>query len=275
MTDHSAIALHYERPGLLEAILKALDSAGKSPPYTLNDLAAVDQFHMGGRSATEGLAHLARIDATTRVLDVGGGIGGPARTLAHEIGCPVTLLDITVEFCRTAEALNRLTGLEHLVTVRQGDALAMPFEPRSFDCAWTQHSTMNIADKRALYREIHRVVRPGGTLAMHEVTAGMRGRIFMPVPWASLHGLSHLESPHELREAIEEAGFRVREWEDVTPAALFWWQSRKVDSRNPAPPPPVGIHLILGPAAGEMGANTLRNIEEDRIRVVRGVFTRL
>jgi len=106
------------------------------------------------------------------VLDVGSGVGGPARTLASEFGCKVTGLDLTKTYTHAAEMLINHVGLGDSVTFQQGSALDMPFDDESFDAAWLQHVSINIEGKMQLFRGIHRVIRSGGRLAIHEVMDG-------------------------------------------------------------------------------------------------------
>src|SRR5688572_27534524 len=185
--SESRVASHYGRPHLTRTIEEALRAAGIDPTRAdLSDLAPVDHFHSLGHAATVDLARLAGIAAWQQVLDVGGGIGGPARTLASVYGARVTVLDLTPEFCETGAEMTRWTGLEDRVTFRVGDALRMPFEAGSFDVVWTQHSTMNIPDKPELYRQARRMLRAGGRVALHELTAGSAGDpTHYPLPWAS------------------------------------------------------------------------------------------
>src|SRR5262245_3520897 len=160
-----AIEAHWSRDGLGPSILEAVAAAGKNlDALTVDDLAASDQFHGGGKPATVRLARLAGLEPGQRVL-VGGGVGGPARALAVEFGCRVTVADLTETYVRAAEMLTVRLGLADRVTHRVANALALPFEDASFDVVWTQNSGMNIADKPALYRGFHRVLRPGGLLA--------------------------------------------------------------------------------------------------------------
>ncbi len=174
METTAAVAGHYGKEKLLETILDALRAAGKDPErLTVEDLATFDHFHLRGRDATLELLRLAGLRAGELVLDVGGGIGGPARTLA-EAGCSVTVLDLTEEFCRTGAALTERVALGARVTFRHASALDMPFEDGAFDAAWTQHSSMNIEDKEQLYKEIARVVRRGGN-ARHARNHGRAG----------------------------------------------------------------------------------------------------
>lgn len=269
MVDHPVDA-HYGRSSLVEKVLGALDAAGKRPgEVSPDDLSSVDQFHTRGRPATLDLARHAGIASGMRVLDVGGGLGGPARTLATEYGCPVEVLDLTEEFCRAGEALTTLTGLSALVTFRRGDALNMPYPDETFDIAWTQHSSINVPDKRRLYREIQRVLRPGGRLALHEIMAGGTSPIRFPVPWAREPSLSHLQPPQTVRSLISASGFRELSWIDETALATEWFQQRLPAPRDP---PPLGLHLLLGPDFGEMFRNQVLNLQEGRIVVIQAVF---
>jgi len=97
--------------------------------------------------------------AETRVLDVGGGLGGPARTLAVKYGCRVTVIDLTESYVRAGELLTERLRLGDRVSHRVGDALELPFPAGTFDIVWTQNSGMNIADKERLYAGFHRVLR--------------------------------------------------------------------------------------------------------------------
>ena len=152
----------------------------------------------------------------TRVLDVGGGFGGPARTLAVEFGCLVTTVDLTDSYVRAAQALTARMGLDDRVSHHVGNALALPFPDGAFDLVWTQNSGMNIADKERLYAGFHRVLRPGGRLALQEPMAGPVAPLLYPVMWARDASTSFLRAPAEMRAVIEAAGFRARAWDDVT-----------------------------------------------------------
>jgi ubiquinone/menaquinone biosynthesis C-methylase UbiE len=236
----------------------------------VEDLTPVDQLHARGREATLELARLAGITAGMPVLDVGGRLGGPARTLASEFGCAVEVLDVTEEFCRTGTTLTTRTGLGDLVSFRHGIALEIPYPDADFDVAWTQHSSMNIADKERLYAEIRRVLRPGGRLAMHEFLAGPVSPIHFPVPWARNPGLNHLRPSEEFRALIQDTGFEELTWIDDTDPALRWHQKRL--ATTPERPSLLGRHLVLGDALGEMFRNQLCNLAERRMSIVQAVL---
>ena len=275
--DYRSVGEHYASDDLAVAILTALHEAGKDPDsITAQDLTPVDQFHTRGEDATLELARLADITPEIQVLDVGGGLGGPARTLATEIGCSVEVLDITQEFCRVGEMLATRTGLGDHVTFRHASALDMPHPDANFDTVWMQHSSMNIADKERLYAEIHGVLRPGGHLVLHEIMAGPVAPIHFPVPWARGPEISFLHPREEVRALITDTGFKESAWVNETASAMRWFRERLAATDAASGElPPLGLHLVLGADLGQMFQNLARNLQEDRVVVVKGVFERL
>jgi ubiquinone/menaquinone biosynthesis C-methylase UbiE len=269
-------AEHY-MAGALDA---ALDAALAQPhavdtAYALEALAGLDQFHTGGLAATRMLAERAAIVAADRVLDIGGGLGGPARVLAHERGCQVTVVDLTEAYCRGGARLTAWAGLTDRVRFQHGDALALPYADQSFDVVWTQHSTMNIADKARLSAEIYRVLRPGGRLALFEVVAGSGAAIHFPAPWARSPSMSFLVTPAVLRTTLAKVGLREIAWRDTSAWALDWFAEQQQARANAAgSPSPVDLSLVLGPEFRTMVQNHRRNLQEERIRIVEGVLAR-
>lgn len=273
--DHArSVNAHYGRRELGALVLEGLRAAGKDPErVSPADLAPVDQFHTRGRDATLELARLAGLEADCTVLDVGGGIGGAARTLAASLDAHVTVVDITADYCRVGADLTRRAGLDHRVRFCHASALDLPFRAAAFDAVLTQHSSMNIEDKARLYREIGRVLGPGGRLALHEIAAGAVQPVHFPVPWAREPSVSFLRPAEDVRRLIVESGFAEVAWVDQTAPSLEWFR-RRVAAAGSGPPPPLGLHLLLGPDAPVMFANQVRNLEEARITVVQGVFRR-
>ncbi|MFO1077058.1 MAG: methyltransferase domain-containing protein [Planctomycetota bacterium] len=275
-SDGSGVRRQYHRTELLERICAGVSAAGGDPEaLTIEQLGPVDHFHLGGGEETARLIGLAGFRSSMRVLDVGGGIGGPARMLAARVGCDVTVLDLCDDYCAVGAELTRRTGLGERVRFRAASALAMPFADRAFTGAWSQHSSMNIEDKAALYREVHRVLEPGARFALHEVVAGPAGPVHFPVPWANDPAISFLCPQAEVRELIAAAGFREILWQDVTTRTRDWLAARIAAGKAAASagkPPALGIHLVIGPDAPVKFANMLRNIDEGRQEIVQAVF---
>lgn len=274
MEPHTdAVAAHYHRDGLSEAILDALVRDGKDPARLgIDDLQMVDEVHSRGRETTVEVAGLTPIGADDRVLDVGCGLGGPARYLASTRGCAVTGIDLSPAFVEAGNRLSALLGLSQRVSLQAGNALAMPFADASFDLAWTVQMQMSIADKARLYGEIRRVLVPGGRLVFQDIVRGPVAGLLTPTPWAGDPAHSFLLPPEELRATIVAAGFDELLWRD-TSAAMKDWQARQ--SASPAPAgarPALGIHLALGPDAGEKRRNAQRNLAAGHIGFVQGVF---
>ncbi len=269
----SSLNTHYGRRGLSDRIIAALRDTGIDlQSITTDDLSPVAEFHIGGQAATLELAQNAGMGPGMRVLDIGSGLGGPARTLSQHYGCQVTGLDLTEEFCRVATMLTELCGMQERVSFLHGNALDMPFENTSFDLVWTQQAGMNIENKPRLYQEINRVLAVGGRLVFQEVLRGPETPLRLPVPWAREAGLSFLEPPDAIRDLLAKSGFREMIWHDVTPQYIDEYRKIAAQTADPEGPPPLGIHLILGPDAGKMRKNVVRNLEEQRIIVIQGVL---
>jgi SAM-dependent methyltransferase len=260
------IAIQYTTGLSRPHIEQALITAGKDPGHLQPaDLGALEDFHTMGRIATSQLAELASITRADHVLDAGSGIGGTARFLAGQYGCRVTTIDLTEEYCDTARWLNELTGLDDLISVRQGDVTALPFADAAFQVVTSQHVQMNVSDKGRLYTETRRVLVPGGRLAIWDITAGTPGELGYPLPWADRPELSHLASPGQLCAAIESAGFTVEHWNDLTGQAAELMAA--VLSR---PAGPLGLHAFVSNFAAK-AANLTRALSAGRLRAIQGV----
>ena len=265
-SDARATNDYWGRDGLERAIVDALAAAGKNvDALTIDDLAPTDQFHSGGKEATVRLARLAGARPGLRVLDVGGGLGGPARTLAAQFGCHVTVVDLTESYVRAGAALTARLGLAERVTHRVGDALALDVDGDPFDVVWAQNSGMNIADKARLYAGFARVLRPGGLLALQEPMAGPVQPPIFPVMWARDATTSFLRPPEEMREVIEAAGFAVRHWDDVT---------EELAGPSGAVPAHSIQRIVMGDALEAITRAGKRNREEQRIVNVQAVLER-
>ena len=257
---------HYARDDLLTRLKTALADDGADPERpSIETLAPYDQFHGRGLEATEELADLLTVSASDHLLDVGSGIGGPARYLAERFGCRITGIDLTPEFCDLARHLTGLIGLGERLGFEQGNALAMPFADGTFDGAYSMNVSMNIADKAGLYREIRRLLKPGAWLVLSELAAGPGGALDYPTPWARSAESSFLSTAEETRAGLEAAGFAIESWRDTRQAALdFGARSRALVERGEKPPHRA-IQLMHGEIAPDAMANVARGLAEERI----------
>ncbi len=273
MIEPNEVNDHYGAEPLVARIDEALRRAGKGDrSLGWADLVPLDQFHVRGLGATRELAESLGLGAGANVLDVGCGLGGPARFLAATYQCHVTGIDLSQPFVDAAQMLTERAGLSDMVTFRQGNALNLPFGNESFDHAWTQHVAMNIADRAGFYSSIRRVLRPGGRLAIYDVVAGDGGTPIFPVPWARVPETSFLLTPEAMRDALASAGFTEVSWADKTDAGRAW--AAEMQANREAKPAPLGIHIVMGPQFAEMTANLGRNLQERRIRLVETIMAR-
>jgi ubiquinone/menaquinone biosynthesis C-methylase UbiE len=266
MHTEGEISTHYSRGDLLSRLNAALLDDGVDPDRpSIEALAPYDQFHGRGLEATLEVAGLVQAGAADRLLDIGSGIGGPARWFAQRFGCHVTGIDLTPEFCDVARHLTRLLGLADKVSFTVGDAVAMPFADAGFDGAYSMNVSMNIADKGAFYREIYRVLKPGAWLVLSEVAQGEGGELDYPTPWASSARTSFLTTPQETQRGLQGAGFDViRLHSTLDEARAYGARSRAMVERGEKPPHRA-VMLIHADLAARAIANTARGIHEGRI----------
>jgi SAM-dependent methyltransferase len=262
----SKIADHYSSGTLLARLNAALVDDGADPAHpTMEALAPYDQFHGRGLDATEEVAGILKVAATDHLLDIGSGIGGPARYMARRFGCRVTGIDLTSEFVEVARHLTRLLGLESKVDFELGDALSMPFEDATFDGAYSMNVSMNISDKGALYYEIRRVLKPGGWLMLSELARGPGAPLDYPTPWAATAGESFLSTPDETVKGLEAAGFEVVQFRDTAEEVKAWGAKSRAMVERGEKMPHRAVQLIHGEKALPAMRNSSRGVGEGRI----------
>lgn len=275
MSVEDAVAQHYSRTGLYESIVTSLVDRGVSlEGVTVDDLAPVDEFHLRGREATAELAVRTGLAPGTRVIDMGCGIGGSARYLAANFGAEVTGVDLTPEFVSTAEKLSALVGLDDRTTFVEGSATALPVEDGSFDCSWTEHVQMNIADKAGFYGEAARVIRHGGKFVCYDIFRGETDGLLTPVPWSEDGRISYLSSPGEVRAIVSGCGLELVDWVDVTVLAQGWAEG-VVERLRRNGVPRFGLAAFMGDSLLPKLENMAQNLGEGRIVVAQAVWVKL
>jgi sarcosine/dimethylglycine N-methyltransferase len=241
---------HYRATGLTERLHTALLAFGpEDQRLSPERLAQLDHFHTRGLAATADLARMAKIKSGDCVLDVGSGVGGPARFMAATYGCEVVGIDLSEPFTEAARYLTERTGQGEKVRFETGNALDLPFEEDCFDAVFLQHVAMNIADRANLYAEIQRVLKPGGRFATTPTT-------------------SFLLTEGETRDAVQAAGFHTLVWHDDTDTARAWF----AQAFAAGPPPAPNLGIVMGPEFPSLTGNLARSLTEDRVRVLAAVF---
>ena len=269
MSYDKSVSDHYLHGYLLKAIEAALPALGKSiETVTIEDLAPVDEFHIGGRQATDNLIEQLNFSEQHHVLDVGCGLGGATRYVANKHNNRVTGIDLTPEYIETGKALCHWLKLDKLITLEQGSALSMPFQDNIFDGGYMLHVGMNIENKALLFSEIYRVLRPGAYFGVYDVMRQKEGELIYPVPWATEHCTSKLSTPVQYKQALNHAGFEVTKENNRRDFALeFFKQLRKKVEAGDGPPP-LGIHILMQESTSTKIKNMIDNITEGYIAPV-------
>jgi sarcosine/dimethylglycine N-methyltransferase len=272
----AGLEAHYSARDIEAKILAALRTVGLDPEQgiTPEQLGALDHFHTGGFKASRELQELAQICAADRVLDIGAGLAGAARMLAHSPGCRVDCIELTSDYCTGATLLNRLTGLDDRINVHQGSALDLPFPDDTFDAVWMQNVGMNIADKQKLYAEVCRVLKPGGRFAFQEMAAGREDATFYyPLPWATDPADNLLITIEAMHSVLGDCGLTAETFEDASDMILNSPPPTPSASATTAAIPQAQLGLsVFVDNLSEKAGNARRSLQEGQTRFVRGVF---
>jgi SAM-dependent methyltransferase len=263
MTAEAGVARHYGKGGIEQKILGAMRQVGLDPAkVTAVDLAPVDEFHVGGLEATKELASQMELRPKMHLLDVGCGIGGPARYFSSEYGCKVTGVDLTEEFVQVARSLTRMTKLEGSATFEQASALKLPFEAGSFDGAYMIHVGMNLANKAGVFSEVRRVLKSAGLFAIFDFVRIRDGAILFPVPWSASEESSFVEDGKAYRDGLGAAGFRVDRERDRRASAIEFTEERIAKMAQGDPGAALGLQLLMGEQTPVMIRNILMMMKQ-------------
>lgn len=269
MSNDKAISEHYVHGDLLKAIQAALPELGKTiDNITIEDLAPIDEFHIGGRQATENFLSQLDFSEQNHILDVGCGLGGASRYVANKYNNSVTGIDLTDEYIKTGNVLSAWLKLDKHVNLHQGSALSMPFDNELFDGAFMLHVGMNIEDKALLFKEIFRVLKPGASFGVYDVMRNNDGDLVYPVPWATDESTSHLVAPNQYKSALENAGFEVSKKNNRRDFALEFFKTLREKTEASGGPPPLGLHTLMKESTAVKIKNMIHNITEGYIAPV-------
>ncbi len=261
------IRRHYRRDSLEEKLLSLLLAMGKkTSELAPDDLVGLEDMHVGGREATRSLAELLEPQADAELLDLGSGLGGPARYFAFHHGCRVIGVDLTAELVETAASLTRRVGLADRVRFEIADVCALPFADGRFDAAYSIHVGMNVADKARFYRETARVLRPRAFFAICDVLK-LSGEPDYPVPWAEDAASSFLAGPEEMQRALEEAGFELLLARNRTRAGAEFMRRSAERLRDPQALRTASAPIVMGPRFRDKIGNLARALEDGRLGV--------
>ncbi|HHL31064.1 MAG TPA: class I SAM-dependent methyltransferase [Oceanospirillales bacterium] len=276
MSYEDSVADHYLHGQLLQSIKAALPKLGKTEEtITTQDLAVMDEFHIGGRQATNHVVTKLNIYAGSHVLDIGCGLGGAARYVATERKCRVTGIDLSAEYIKTGNALCRWLNLQQEVSLIQGSALAMPFEDEVFSSAYMLHVGMNIADKKQLFEEVYRVLKPRTFFGIYDVMRTSEGDIRYPVPWACDARTSQLKTAKEYTQILSDVGFGVSKANDRRDFALAFFDKLQRNIATNKEPPALGLHTLMQESTAEKVKNMIKNIEGGQLAPVEIIAYRL
>jgi SAM-dependent methyltransferase len=266
MSYDKTVSEHYLHGDLLNAIEAALPVLGKTPDNVTNeDLAPIDEFHIGGRLATDNLLGQLNFTETCHVLDVGCGLGGATRYVASKYKSRVTGIDLSPEYIETGSTLCAWLDLDKKITLHQGSALSMPFQDNMFDGGYMLHVGMNIDDKASLFSELYRVLKPGSSLGIYDVMRQNVGELIYPVPWATESSTSQLSTPAEYKKALMDSGFTVYVENNRRDFALEFFRQLRVKTEANGGPPPLGLHTLMQESTAVKVKNMIDNIANNYI----------
>lgn len=269
MSFDEKVSEHYTHGNLLNAVKIGIEQLGKtSSSITVEDLAPLDEFHIGGREASVNFFDQLDFSADDQLVDVGCGLGGASRFVANRYGCKVTGIDLTPEYIKTGEALCTWLGLDKLVALQQGNALNMPFKNGIFDGGYMMHVGMNVKDKIGLYKEMFRVLRSGAKFGVYDVMMVEEGELIYPVPWATTANESEVASPRQYKQAMDKAGFSVVVENNRHEFALSFFEQLRNKSSNARGPSPLGLHILMGDNSAIKVENMIKNISSGYISPV-------
>ncbi len=261
---------HYSNPELINRIKLGLQKMGKSAEtVTLDDLVSVDEFHVRGPMATQEIIKLLQPQANARLIDLGSGLGGPARRFAATVGCHVTGVDLSSDYCHAARELSQWLNLDSKTDFVQENVTELTGQEDSrYDGAFSIHVAMNIEDRNAFYTQAARVLKTGARFVMYDLILGSEdAEVKYPMPWAIDATDSFLRTETQMLVELEQAGFSIESTRDDSPQALEFLKAG-IEKMQQNTPPPLSLATILGPVAQQVFPNLAQNFMAGSLRVL-------
>lgn len=255
------VSAHYGSEQIVERILAAI-SPDEPLPTSLRpeQIFPFDQLH--GRELAATSDHVAALISGNRktILDIGSGIGGPARYVCAHSDTSVDGVDITPEFVRAATVLTKMCGLGDRARFHLADAARLPFGDTEFDGACCLYVGMNLAAPELVLSEAFRVLKPGARLVWTEAVLTGKGDPIYPQPWAIAAEQSHLVNRSSLEAMIMNAGFVIDQVTDETDAHIELARQRQAQG-GAIPEPVMQVNrVVLGPDFVERRMNYIKSL---------------
>lgn len=268
----NSVINQYTRENIYETIVQKLHEQGvEKNEITRGHISSVDEFHIKGAEVSLEIAKEAELSKELKVLDVGCGIGGPARMIADVFGCSVTGVDLTNEFIRSARLLSQLVGLSEKTEFVTADATELPFENKTFDVVWTQHAQMNIKEKEKLYSEIHRVLKKGGRFIYYDIFSSENEDLKFPLPWADESSISFLIKLNDFGKLMKETGFKELLRKDRTSESIDFFETVFENNKKEGSPK-IGLNIFMTEQTSFKLSNLLKNLSGNKLKVQSGIY---
>ena len=264
MIGKSDIENFWTRGDVFSRVQQALSEAGLiNKKLEIEELFPIDQYHARGIAATVDLGKRIPIKKNNRILDIGCGLGGPARYYAKEFKCIITGIDITPSFVEIGNEFNKLTSMSDNVELLVGNGETLDFDNETFDGAYSQHVTMNISDREKFFSEAFRVLKKDSFFAFTEHGLGPEGNPIFPLPWANSSKMSFLLPPETTISILKNTGFSDIQMIETSKKYISGYEKLiKLKSANENPI--LGIHVIGGDSMNERSTNSMNSIKENR-----------
>lgn len=264
MNDEDIIETHYTHGDLLKTLELVFNELGQMPDsVTMEQLAAIDEFHIGGRQATTHLIEQVQFADQVKLLDIGCGLGGTTRYLASHYDSQVIGIDLTAEYLNVGKLFNQNLGLTDKINLLQASALSLPFAEQTVDGVTMLHVGMNIEDKQKLFSEVFRCLRKKSYFLIYDVMQSNEGEIFYPLPWSSTAKNSYLASIETYQKALIEAGFEIHKINNRREFSINYFNQQAEVIKADRVKPTLSLQTLIRDDAKSKFSNLIQQIKSN------------